>query len=105
MPAVCAIQREVRGRSVNELAEVNIAYGDFAGAATATLELDARLGHAPAPGLNVNLILVVKILGFAFDAVELEKHVNSHESLLEIEGMESRKLYLPMLRAAEVANP
>src|SRR5688500_14056943 len=55
---------------------------NLAGAAAAADAVSAGLVHAPAKGLDVDLVLVLVVLRFSLDPVQLQKHVNGHGGVL-----------------------
>ena len=53
--------------------EVKVPHLDFARAAAAAMTVRARLGELELEGIHVDFSLVFVIMGFALDAVDLEK--------------------------------
>src|SRR5688572_21269138 len=80
--AVTAGQHQSTARLVHELGDGDVVNGDLAGAAAAAGAVSAGLVHAPAKGLDVNLVLVLGVLRFSLDPIDLQKHVNGHGGVL-----------------------
>ena len=60
----------------------NTPEGNLAGTASASSMNSPGLGHPPRPGQDVYLVLVLVVSGLSLDAVNFDKHVQSHLHLL-----------------------
>src|SRR5262249_40228381 len=65
---------------VDGLYETQVTNPDLAAAAASSGVEAAALRHPPRPGQDINLILVGRVLGLAFDALDLQKYIDRHPS-------------------------
>src|SRR6266545_2556376 len=76
--AVAAVQHQRRRGLVQELRDGDVVDVDLARPVAAARMASGCLIHPPAKGFDMNLVLVLVVLGFALDAIQLEEHVDCH---------------------------
>src|SRR5262249_23049240 len=77
-----ARQHEGGAGLVQEFGDADVVDAHLAGAAAAARAVSAGLADAPAKGLDMNLVLVLVVAGLALDALQLQKHVDCHGTIL-----------------------
>jgi len=78
MLAVATCLDQVWRCLVNVLGEADVLHADFACTTTTAHMGCARLGHAPAPGGNIDLFGMYAVYGFAIYTLDFQKHVYGH---------------------------
>src|SRR5206468_3937586 len=79
MFAIAAMDHQFRRRLIHRLGDADIVHAHLARAAATSAAEGARLRKSPGKRLDMNLLLVLVILRFTFNAVYLQKHVSCHK--------------------------
>src|SRR5262245_58293168 len=78
--AVAARQHEIRRRDIDVLGQRQVLHIHLARTGATAQVGRPRIDHAPAPGQDRDLVLVLAVYRLALDAIQLQEHVNGHGS-------------------------